>query len=200
MKQRTERIQPELYTDQLAALAGFIGRACAFTGHRPQKLPWRFDETAPGCVALKETLTTQITALVADGYTEFLTGMAEGVDLWAAQLVLALRETNPALRLHCILPCAEQSARWSAASRKQYRAVLEQADSIIFVNRMNKKDCMLERDRFLVSYASLVLAVYNGERRGGTAATVRYARKLGRELIVIDPATLTVNHETKTAP
>ena len=194
MKQRTERIQPELYTDQLAALAGFIGRACAFTGHRPQKLPWRFDETAPGCVALKETLTTQITALVADGYTEFLTGMAEGVDLWAAQLVLALRETNPALRLHCILPCAEQSARWSAASRKQYRAVLEQADSIIFVNRANKKDCMLERDRFLVSYASVVLAVYNGERRGGTAATVRYARKLGRELIVIDPSTLTVAH------
>ena len=51
-----------------------------------------------------------------------------------------------------------------------------------------------ERDRFLVSYASVVLAVYNGERRGGTAATVRYARKLGRELIVIDPATRTVTH------
>lgn len=187
-------VAPERYTDQFAALAGFIGRACAFTGHRPQKLPWRFDETAPGCVALKETLTTQITALVEDGYTEFLTGMAEGVDLWAAQIVLALRVTNPSLRLHCILPCAEQSARWSAASREQYRAILEQADSIIFVNRMNKKDCMLERDRFLVSYASVILAVYNGERRGGTAATVRYARKLGRELIVIDPSTLTVAH------
>ena len=187
-------VAPERYTDQFAALAGFIGRACAFTGHRPQKLPWRFDETAPGCVALKETLTTQITALVEDGYTEFLTGMAEGVDLWAVQIVLALRVTNPSLCLHCILPCAEQSARWSAASREQYRAILEQADSIIFVNRMNKKDCMLERDRFLVSYASVILAVYNGERRGGTAATVRYARKLGRELIVIDPSTLTVAH------
>ena len=187
-------VAPERYTDQLAALAGFINRACAFTGHRPQKLPWRSDETAPGCAALKETLAMQITTLVADGYTEFLTGMAEGVDLWAAQIVLALRVTNPSLRLHCILPCVEQSARWSAASREQYRAILEQADSIIFVNRMNKKDCMLERDRFLVSYASVILAVYNGERRGGTAATVRYARKLGRELIVIDPSTLTVAH------
>ena len=185
-------VAPEQYTDQLAALAGFIGRACAFTGHRPQKLPWRRDETAPECVALKETLTAQIAALVADGYTEFLTGMAEGVDLWAAQIVLSLRVTNPALRLHCVLPCAGQSARWSAASQKQYRLVLEQADSIIFVNRTDKKNCMLERDRFLVSYASVVLAVYNGERRGGTSATVRYARKLGRELIVIDPETLTV--------
>lgn len=197
MKQNIERIMPELYVDQLAALAGFIDHACAFTGHRPQKLPWRFDETAPGCVALKEVLTAQIEALVKDGYTEFLSGMALGVDMWAAQIVLALRETNPTLRLHCILPCTEQSARWSAASREQYRAILEQADSIIFVNRANKKDCMLERNRFIVSYASVVLAVYNGEKRGGTAATVRYAQKLGRKPIVIDPVTLTVTQEEK---
>ena len=194
MKQRAERMQPEQYTNQLAALAGFIGRACAFTGHRPQKLPWRFDETAPGCVALKETLAAQVAMLIENGYAEFLSGMAPGVDIWAAQIILDLRENNSALKLHCILPCTAQSAKWSAALRKQYRAILEQADSIIFVNRVDKKNCMLERDRFLVSYASLVLAVYNGERRGGTAATVRYARKLGRELIVIDPTTLTVTH------
>ncbi len=29
--------------------------------------------------------------------------------------------------------------------------------------------------------AGLLLAVYSGERRGGTAATMRYARKLGLE-------------------
>ena len=193
-------VVPEQYTDQLAALAGFIGRACAFTGHRPQKLPWRTDEADPGCVALKAMLAAQIDMLIENGYTEFLSGMAPGVDLWAAQMILDLRENHPGLKLHCILPCAAQSAKWSAALQKQYCAILEQADSVIFVNRADRKNCMLERDRFLVSYASVVLAVYNGEKRGGTAATVRYARKLGRELIVIDPATLTVNHETKAAP
>lgn len=30
----------------------------------------------------------------------------------------------------------------------------------------------------------------NGEQRGGTAATVRYARKLGREILIIDPISL----------
>jgi len=190
----------ELYFDQLAALADFINHACAFTGHRPQKLPWRTDEADPGCVALKEVLAAQIVKLIEDGYTEFLSGMAPGVDLWAAQMILDLRENHPGLKLHCILPCAAQSAKWPAALQKQYRAILEQADSIIFINRADKKNCMLERNRFLVCYASVVLAVYNGEKRGGTAATVRYARKLGRELIVIDPVSLTVNHETKAAP
>lgn len=46
---------------------------------------------------------------------------------------------------------------------------------------------MLERNRYLVDHAACLLAVYNGERRGGTAMTVRYARKLGREVIVLNP-------------
>ena len=188
-------IRPDRYGEQLARLASFITHACAFTGHRPHKFPWRGDEAVPACVALKKVLADQIDTLVSNGYTDFLSGMAEGTDIWAAQAVLATREKYPALKLHCILPCFDQSAKWSASSRERYRSVLEQADSIIFVNRENKRSCMLERDRFLVSYASIVLAVYNGERRGGTAATVRYARKLGQKLIVIDPATLAVTHE-----
>ena len=122
-------VVPEQYTDQLAALAGFIGRACAFTGHRPQKLPWRTDEADPGCVALKAMLAAQIEMLIENGYTEFLSGMAPGVDMWAAQMILDLREKHPGLKLHCILPCAAQSAKWSAALQKQYRTILEQADS-----------------------------------------------------------------------
>ena len=44
---------------------------------------------------------------------------------------------------------------------------------------------MLERNRFLVDHAAALLSVYSGERRGGTAATVRYAQKMGREVIVV---------------
>ena len=47
---------------------------------------------------------------------------------------------------------------------------------------------MLERNRRLVESAAVLLAVYNGEWRGGTAATIRYAQKLGRKLIVLDPS------------
>ena len=57
---------------------------------------------------------------------------------------------------------------------------------------------MLERNRFLIEHASILLAVYNGERRGGTAATMRYAQKLGREIIVIDPATLDITQAGQT--
>ena len=48
---------------------------------------------------------------------------------------------------------------------------------------------------YMVESAGLLLAVYNGVRRSGTGATVNYARKMGREIIIIDPLTRAVTHE-----
>ncbi len=172
-----------------------IGKSCAFTGHRPSKLPWRYDETDSRCVALKAVLAEQITRLAESGITEYLSGMAEAVDTWAALTVLALREKNPALRLHCILPCKSQADKWNSQARELYRSILEQSDSIVWVNRKYTQNCMLERNRFLVSHAALLLAVYNGVQRSGTAATVNYARRLGREIIIIDPITRLLSYE-----
>jgi len=164
-----------------------IERCCAFTGHRPKKFPWGYDETDARCVALKRALAGQIAKLVDAGYTDFLSGMAEGADTWAALSVLALKEENPTLKLHCILPCEGQADKWSVSARKVYFSILKQADSVVYVNREYSKDCMLERNRYLVDHAVGLLAVYNGEQRGGTAMTVRYARKMGREIIIVNP-------------
>ena len=49
------------------------------------------------------------------------------------------------------------------------------------------KGCMLERNRYLVDHAFFLLAVYNGTWRSGTGATVRYAQKLNKEIIIINP-------------
>ncbi|MBR4424841.1 MAG: DUF1273 family protein [Oscillospiraceae bacterium] len=160
-------------------------KVCAITGHRPQKLPWRREETDMRCAALKAALRNKLEALSGEGYCDFLSGMAEGVDTWAAELVLELRDKNPALKLHCILPCREQADKWSASARERYRKILDRADSVVYVNRSSGKTCMLERDRFLVDHAELLLAVYNGEPRGGTAATLRYARRGGKTVVVL---------------
>ena len=173
---------------------GTPNKVCAFTGHRPNKLPWRYDETDSRCVALKAVLMEQITLLVEAGVTQFLSGMAEGTDVFCAEIILALREKNPAIKLHCILPCTAQAEKWSASSRDLYRSILERADSIVYVSRDYHKNCMLDRNRFLVEHASTLLAVYNGVRRSGTGATVNYARTMGREIIVIDPITLLISH------
>ena len=166
-----------------------VNIACAFTGHRPKKLPWRYDETDSRCVALKAVLAEQISKLAEAGVTDFFSGMAEGTDTYCAQIVLDLRRKNPALNLHCVLPCEGQADRWSDSAREGYHMIVARADFVDYVSRKYYDGCMLARNRRLVDQAGILLAVYNGERRGGTAATVRYARKAGREIIMIDPFT-----------
>ena len=95
-----------------------IEKCCAFTGHRPKKLPWGYNETDLRCTALKSALAAQIAKLAAAGYTGFLSGMAEGTDTWAALAVLTLKQQLPALELHGVLPCQGQADRWTAAARR----------------------------------------------------------------------------------
>ena len=40
-----------------------LENSCAFTGHRPHKFPWRYDETDSRCVTLKAALMEQIMLL-----------------------------------------------------------------------------------------------------------------------------------------
>ncbi len=54
---------------------------CAFTGHRPDKLPFGSNEFHPTCLQLKKELFCEILRLTREGVTVFITGMCTGVDL-----------------------------------------------------------------------------------------------------------------------
>ena len=83
-------------------------KSCAFTGHRPRKFPWGYNEADARCVALKEKLAEEIAKLVEAGYTDFLSGMAEGADTWAALAILALKKEHPALKLTASCPARDR--------------------------------------------------------------------------------------------
>ena len=76
------------------------GKTCAFTGHRPQSLPFGFDESDKRCASLKSVMRDQIVALIEnEGVTHFITGMALGVDMYAAEIVLDLKSKYPHITL-----------------------------------------------------------------------------------------------------
>ena len=166
---------------------------CAFTGHRPKSFPWKYDERDPDCVALKKVLAEQITALVNHGVTGFISGMALGVDLWAAQIVLGLREKNPMLKLYCALPCDGQEKMWPDDKKELYHSILRQADDTHWESKEYTPNCMLNRNRYMVDRASVLLAVYNGAYRSGTGMTVRDAQRKRRKVILIHPITREVS-------
>ena len=171
--------------------------SCAFTGHRPANFEWGYDEQHPDCVQLKLLMENQIVKLCELGVTTFITGMAQGVDQWAALIVLKLRSRFPTIQLVCALPCEGQTKGWTDAAKVQYDVILEQADTVHYVSRTYMKDCMIVRNHWMVDHAAYLMAIYDGSYRGGTAATVRYAQKTGKRILRIHPASLTVTYIPK---
>lgn len=100
----------------------------AFTGHRPQKLPFGFDETDPRCVDFKRRLCNSIEMMILEGYTHFISGGALGMDMYAAEAVLTLREQYPEITLEIAIPHDGQTAKWPQSLRDRAERIREEAD------------------------------------------------------------------------
>ena len=152
-------------------------KTCCFTGHRPEEL--KRNETQ-----VKEALERAIEAAVSRGFTHFISGMARGVDLWAAQLVLELKKQNPDVKLLCAVPYENFEKRWSPAWRQCYHDVLAAADYKKVFYPSFSYAAFQERNRWMVDHSALVIAVCNG-MQGGTLNTIDYAERQNVRVFMI---------------
>lgn len=162
-------------------------KAVCFTGHRSQKLPWRFNEEHEKCLVMKATLRKEIERAIQNGYKTFFCGMALGFDMICAETVLDLKTKYPDIVIIGAIPCKTQDIRWSDKEQKRYGKLLLKLDGIRCINDdYTGAECMLERNRFMADNSNLMIAVFNG-LSGGTKSTIDYARKQGLEIIIIKP-------------
>lgn len=87
-------------------------KRCAFTGYRPQKMVFGFNESDPRCIEFKARLHATIEDLIGKGYAHFISGGAMGMDMFAAEAVLELREEYPWIMLEMVSPFDGQADRW----------------------------------------------------------------------------------------
>lgn len=163
-------------------------KTCCFTGHRPSRLG--FGENSPHCAALKNKISALLTDLIEQqGFTHFISGMALGVDMYAARAVLELKEKYPFITLECAIPCANQTKGWSLKDKTEYSAILSRCDNPVLLQQPYTPDCMQKRNRYMVDNSNLVLAVWNGTP-SGTGNTVKYAKAKNVPVLLLDPLSL----------
>jgi len=167
-----------------------INHTCCFTGLRPQKMPFGFDESNELCKRIKNQLEQKIIHMITEQQvTHFICGMALGVDQWAAEAVLSLHERFPQITLECALPCETQAEAWTVEQRERYFSILERCSKETLLQKHYTSDCMQKRNGYVVNKSRYVIAVWDGSR-GGTSNTVRFARRRGKEVQMIDPMKL----------
>ena len=142
---------------------------CCFTGHSPEKL-------GVSEARAKALLKSAIQQAIYDGYVTFISGMARGIDLWAAEIVIEEREKNSNIHLVCASPFNGFEMRWSEQDKTTYYSIMEQADLVKYISQHYYKACFQVRNEWMVDRVSRVIAAYNGTK-GGTKNTIEYANR-----------------------
>lgn len=160
-------------------------KTVCFSGHRPEKLPDPNSEDAQLLMMVKSLLYYQIRRSAEEGYTRFITGLARGVDLWAAGYVLELKRDFSGLQLICVKPTENHGKNFRGEDRYLFDSVLARADEMYCTGSHYTRRCYQIRNRYMVDHAQRLIAVVD-DYNSGTGQTIGYARKCGLELCVID--------------
>lgn len=150
----------------------------AATGHRPDKIGG-YDFNNPQRCWVRERMKEELLRLRP---TACISGMALGVDqdfAWVAQWM-----TIPVL---AAIPFKGQESRWPESSQVFYRVLLARCYHVETVSPGEYSAAKMQvRNQWMVDHCQVLLAVWDGSS-GGTGNCVRYANKLNREMVRIDP-------------
>jgi len=127
--------------------------------------------------------------IIEQGCEKFITGMAQGADMICAEVVLALKNIYPHIKLECAVPNYAFTDSWPAEEVRRYSSILTRADNIRILNASkvySRRDLML-RNIYMVDSSDIVIAAYIEGESGGTKNTIDYAKYKGKEVIIIEP-------------
>lgn len=163
-------------------------KTVCFSGHRPEKLPFKGDPSAPQTRMLISLIYKEIVNSVADGYDTFITGVAKGVDLWAGSLIADLKSQNTNIKLVSAVPYVGYGDNWKGLDKWNLRYILNKSDCIHYVCPIYRRDCMKKRNEYMVDNSSKLIAVVSNYK-SGTGQTIRYAKAKNLDIKIIDPLT-----------
>ena len=142
---------------------------CCVTGHRDipfEKIPY-----------VQDQLRQELIQAIQHGYTHFVSGFASGVDLIFAGIVVDLKREYP-ITLEAAIPYPGRMNTPDEA----FQRLLKECDVVKVHTGRYSKRCYMVRNRYMVNCSSLVIAVHDGRKSGGTAATMRYACQMKRHV------------------
>lgn len=150
----------------------------AFTGHRPDKL---------GGYKLPNPIYTKVCQRIDRALGDLqpekvISGMALGVDQWAAYI--ALKKKIPFI---AAVPFEGQENAWPFQSQHLYRILLRNAHEKVIVSPGGySADKMQIRNIWMVDHCDKLIAIWDGTK-GGTGNCIEYAKSINKNILYINP-------------
>ncbi len=152
----------------------------AFTGHRPDKLGG-YKLPNPTYMRVCKEIDKLLKELKPE---KVITGMALGVDQWAAMIAHKL-----GIPFLAAIPFEKQETKWPEESQKTWRLLRKLASEEVIVSPGGYSAEKLQtRNQWMVDHCDKLIAIWNGSS-GGTENCINYAKSIEKEIIFIDPRT-----------
>lgn len=181
-------------------------KAICFTGHRPSKLggyDWNTEKNQKIMIRLCDIVEEILSKCDAGDEVKFIGGGALGTDQMGIHVVNRLKEYFPQWSyIEVAVPFKDQPIKWfNSSDVKRYNEQLNYADKVTYVDKIDKYKIkgyeedryypakMQKRNEYMIDNSDIVIAVWDGSK-GGTCNCVQYAKKLGKEIIYINPKEL----------
>lgn len=155
-------------------------KTVCFSGYRLEKMPMHGDTHAPEVELIRKKLQQAILDAIAQGYNNFICGMANGWDTWAFDTLTAIRGfRGDKITIEAAIPYRKEL---KGKAKRIEDAQLSDADKITYCSEAYHSGVFHIRNRYMVDNSSLLICYYDG-KSGGTAYTVGYAEKQGTKIV-----------------
>lgn len=171
-------------------------KSCAITGDKPTRFKFGYKDNYSLCKKIKRVMTEQIMELYKKGVTRFYVGGSLGVDIWAGEIILRLKE-QPGyedIELVVIVPYKGHDLNWDERNRKRLEFLINHSKEYLIAGDSNCQKSYTKRNCYMVDQAECVLAVCDNGIKGLSAIKemLSYAHKRERHIIFIHPDTAEV--------
>ncbi len=147
-------------------------KTCGFTGHR------HLDEGQAPFATLK--IMEEVLDASIDGYTRFITGLAEGADMIFAKTVVLLKKYKPEMNIELVAAISHRGRL--ETKDESFQWLLSRCDRVVVLSEYYHPGVYARRNKWMLERSSRLIAAYDGRKTGGTAQTVAEAEKMGLEI------------------
>lgn len=150
----------------------------AFTGHRPEKIGG-YKLPNPTYIKICQQIESTLKELKPE---KVISGMALGVDQWAAYISYKLK-----IPFIAAVPFINQESKWPTSSQETYNKLIKLASETIIVSdgEYSAKKMQI-RNEWMVDRCDQLIAIWDGSA-GGTGNCVNYAKSKNKVIIYINP-------------
>lgn len=161
------------------------------SGYRPHELGI-FNDKHPGVPIIKKAIENELRKLIDDGLEWIVISGGQGVETWAAEVVIELKNEFPHIKYSIITPFLEQEKNWNELKQQNYSYIVSNAD---FVTSVTKRPYeapwqFSEKDKFIIQNTDALLLIYDEENEGSPKYLKRLADKFAEnhayEIIIVN--------------